>query len=91
MALPKFMIADDPVTDPDNEYIIHTQEPRFIAQFVADDDENGHIDIVEEIDDVAGFFQKEELQLQVLLDELDQWYRDYLGWLDEDEDEDEED
>ncbi|MDF2188106.1 hypothetical protein [Paraflavitalea sp. CAU 1676] len=85
MALPKFMIADDPVTDPDNEYIFHTQEPRFIAKRVEDDDENAHIDIVEEIDDVAGFFNNDPVQLQVLLDELGEWYSDYMDWLEEDE------
>ena len=64
------MIADDPVTDPDNEY-----------------DENAHIDIVEEIDDVAGFFQNDPVQLQALLDELGEWYSDYMDWLEEEEDE----
>jgi len=90
MALPKFMIADDPVTDPDNEYIIHTQEPRFIAKRIDDDEENAHIDIVEEIDDVAGFFENDQVRLQVLLDELGEWYNDYMDWLEEDEDEDDE-
>lgn len=83
------MIADDPVTDPDNEYILHTQEPRFIAQRVDDDEENAHIDIVEEIDDVAGFFQNDQVGLQALLDELGDWYAEYMDWL-EDEEEDEE-
>lgn len=83
------MIADDPVTDPDNEYIIHTQEPRFVAKRVDDDEENAHIDIVEEIDDVAGFFQNDEAGLQALLDELGEWYAEYMDWLEEEEDEDE--
>jgi hypothetical protein len=81
------MICDDPVTDPDNEYIFHTQEPRFVAKRVDDDDENAHIDIVEEIDDVAGFFENDMVKLQVLLDELGEWYEEYMDWLEEDEDE----
>lgn len=87
MALPKFMIADDPVTDPDNEYIFHTQEPRFVAKRVDDDEENAHIDIVEEIDDVAGFFHNDPVGLQALLDELGEWYSEYMDWLEEEEDE----
>lgn len=86
MALPKFMICDDPVTDPDNEYIFHTQEPRFVAKRIDDDDDNAHIDIVEEIDDVAGFFENDTVQLQALLDELGEWYNEYMDWLEEDED-----
>ena len=81
------MICDDPVTDPDNEYIFHTQEPRFVAKRIDDDDDNAHIDIVEEIDDVAGFFENDTVQLQALLDELGEWYNEYMDWLEEDEDE----
>lgn len=86
--LPKFMIADDPVTDPDNEYIIHTEQPRFVAKRVEDEDgENAHIDIVEEIDDVDAFFKSDPDKKEELLEELEAWYYDYMDWLEEDEDE----
>ncbi len=84
--LPKFMSADDPVNDPDNVYIIHTQQPRFIAKRVEDEDENTHIDIVEEIDDVEGFFKNDPEKKETLLEELEAWYYDYMDWLEDDED-----
>ncbi|ASZ10739.1 hypothetical protein CK934_06975 [Chitinophaga sp. MD30] len=89
--LPKFMIADDPVTDADNEYIIHTQQPRFYAKRVEEDEEMAHIDIVEEIDDVEAFFKDAPEQKEELLQELEDWYYAYMEWLEEDEDEDYED
>ncbi len=53
------MIADDPVTDPDNEYIFHTEKPRFFAKRVEEDEEVAYIDIVEEIDNVEEYFHGE--------------------------------
>lgn len=89
--LPKFMIADDPVTDPDNEYIFHTQNPRFFAKRVEEDEELSYIDIVHEIDNVDEYFHGEPEKKQELLDELEEWYYAYMDWLEEDEDDDEED
>jgi hypothetical protein len=90
--LPKFMIADDPVTDPDNEYIFHTQEPRFFAKRIEDDEENAHIDIVVALDDVDAYFQNSPEKKEELLQELEDWYYEYMDWLEEDEfEEDEED
>lgn len=91
--LPKFMIADDPVTDPDNEYIFHTEQPRFFAKRVEEDEESAYIDIVHEIDNVEEFFKNDPAKKEELLDELESWYYAYLEWLDEDElgDEDDED
>jgi hypothetical protein len=91
MALPKFMIADDPVTDPDNEYIFHTEKPRFFAKRVEEDEEMAYIDIVEEIDNVEEYFHGEPEKKQELLDELEDWYYSYMEWLEEDEEDDDED
>ncbi|QHS62015.1 hypothetical protein [Chitinophaga agri] len=87
--LPKFMIADDPVTDPDNEYIFHTEQPRFFAKRVDEDEENGHIDIVVELDNVDEYFKNDPAKKEELLEELEEWYYSYLEWLEEDEFEDE--
>lgn len=89
--LPKFMIADDPVTDPDNEYIFHTEQPRFFAKRVEEDEESAYIDIVHEIDNVEEFFSNDPAKKEELLDELENWYYAYLEWLDEDEFGDEDD
>lgn len=87
--LPKFMIADDPVTDPDNEYIFHTEQPRFFAKRVEEDEDNAYIDIVAEIDNVEEFYKDAPGKKQELLDQLEEWYYSYLEWLEEDEFEDE--
>ncbi|RAJ10559.1 hypothetical protein LX64_00163 [Chitinophaga skermanii] len=89
--LPKFMIADDPVTDPDNEYIFHTQEPRFFAKRVEEDDETAYIDIVQEIDDVEAYYKNDPAKKEQLIEELEDWYYAYMEWLEEDEDDEEED
>lgn len=89
MALPKFMIADDPITDPDNEYIFHTQPPRFFAKRVEEDEERAYIDIVEEIDNVDEFFKNDPSKKEELLEDLEDWYYSYLEWLEEDEDDEE--
>ena len=92
--LPKFMIADDPITDPDNEYIFHTEKPRFFAKRVEEDEETAYIDIVEELDNVDEFFHNDPEKKQALLEQLEEWYYSYMEWLEEDgyddEDEDEE-
>ena len=87
--LPKFMIADDPVTDPDNEYIFHTEQPRFFAKRVEEDANNAYIDIVFEIDIVDEFFKKDPAKKEALLDELEEWYYSYMEWLEEDDEDDE--
>lgn len=89
--LPKFMIADDPVTDPDNEYIFHTEEPRFFAKRVEEDEEKAYIDIVHEVDNVDAFYKNAPEKKEELLEALDEWYTAYMEWLEEDEFEDEED
>ncbi|PUZ21208.1 hypothetical protein GA0116948_11283 [Chitinophaga costaii] len=93
MALPKFMIADDPITDPDNEYIFHTEPPRFFAKRVEveEDEERAYIDIVEELDNVDEFFKNDPAKKEELLEELEDWYYSYLEWLEEDDDEEEDD
>ncbi|WP_298740522.1 hypothetical protein [uncultured Chitinophaga sp.] len=89
--LPKFMIADDPITDPDNEYIFHTEKPRFFAKRVEEDEETAYIDIVEELDNVDEFFHNDPDKKQELLEQLEDWYYSYMEWLDEDGFDDEDD
>lgn len=89
--LPKFMIADDPITDPDNEYIFHTEKPRFFAKRVEEDEETAYIDIVEELDNVDEFFHNDPDKKQELLEQLEEWYYSYMEWLDEDGYDDEDD
>ncbi|ATL46132.1 hypothetical protein COR50_02535 [Chitinophaga caeni] len=89
--LPKFMIADDPVTDPENEYIFHTQAPRFFAKRVEEDEETAYIDIVHELDDVEAYFKNDPEKKAALIEELEDWYYSYMEWLDEDDDEEDDD
>jgi hypothetical protein len=90
--LPKFLIADDPVTDPENEYIFHTEKPRFFAKRVEEDEETAYIDIIHEIDSVEEFYKNSPEKKQELLEQLEDWYYSYMEWLDDDgeEEEDEE-
>jgi hypothetical protein len=88
--LPKFMIADDPINDPDNEYIFHTEQPRFFAKRVEEDEETAYIDIVSEIDDVEAFFKGKPEAKEALIEQLEEWYYQYMDWLESDDDEDEE-
>ncbi|RBL93851.1 hypothetical protein [Chitinophaga flava] len=83
--LPKFLIADDPVTDPENEYIFHTEKPRFFAKRVEEDEETAYIDIVEEIDNVEEFYKNDPDKKQELLEQLEDWYYSYMEWLEEGE------
>ena len=89
--LPKFMIADDPINDPDNEYIFHTEKPRFFAKRVEEDEDTAYIDIVSEIDNVEEFFKGNPEGKEELIEQLEEWYYKYMDWLEEDEDDEEED
>ena len=79
---PKFMIADNIMADPDNEYIYHSQKPRFLAKYTPDDPLS-HFAIVDDIDDMANFFNYDAGKLAGLMRRLGDWFVAYLKFEEE--------
>ena len=93
--LPRFMLAENPMADPDGFYIIHTQTPRFIAKKV-EDDPTTDFKIVMEIDSFMEAFQGKPERMAGLMRRMGDWYVAYCRWEDENfdnfnDEEDEED
>lgn len=73
------MICANPMAEPGTEYVIHTQEPRFIAQYTPD----GPISdfgIVQEIDSIAAFYQGRPERMAGLMRRLGDWWQAYSKW-----------
>lgn len=87
--LPRFMVAENPMAEPDVEYVIHTQEPRFIAKRVYDNP-GTDFEIVVEIDNMNVFFKGDALKMAGLMRRLGDWWVAYLKW-EETQDYDDED
>ena len=78
-SIPRFMVAENPMAEKDVEYIIHTQEPRFIARKV-DDNPITNFEIVDEIDNIGEFFKYNELKISGLMRRLGDWWVSYTKW-----------
>ena len=75
-------MAENPINNEDlKEFILHTQEPRFLAQVV--EGKLGYqFNIVQEYDGKIEDVDLEELKLEML-----DWWNEYLDWEDELEEE----
>lgn len=73
------MIAGNPMAEYGVEYVIHTQDPRFIAKRVYDNPESD-FEIVQGIDDMANFFKDDPQKLAGLMRRLGDWYVSYCEW-----------
>jgi hypothetical protein len=69
---PKFMIAKNPMADPDGVYILHTQKPRFLAKA-----DKNVIEIIDDIDDIIASFGGDVNKVEGLLKRAMEWYKSY--------------
>lgn len=79
---PRFMIAENPMAEPDAEYVLHTQQPRFLAKRVHQNPTTD-FDIVMEIDDMAKFFNNDVSKIAGLMRRLGDWYVAFIKWEEE--------
>lgn len=83
------MIAENPMAEYGVEYVIHTQQPRFIARLI--EWHESSFEIVDEIDDMAVFFKGDVSKIAGLMRRLGDWWVAYCNWEEtQHEDEDEE-
>lgn len=82
MALPVFMLCENEQAELDGEYILHTRKPRFLAQRVYDDPKND-FKVVDDIDDMAAFFEQDTAKIAGLMRQMEEWYRSYQDYLDD--------
>jgi len=69
----KFLLAENPISEDGREYILHSEEPRFLAEVI--EGELGYkFEIIQEYDEIADA-EREELKLEML-----DWWNDYLDW-----------
>jgi hypothetical protein len=79
---PRFMICENPMAEPDEEYILHTQEPRFLAKRVYENPTTD-FEIVMEIDNMAAYMNNDVSKLAKLMSRMGDWYISYQNWLNE--------
>ena len=79
---PRFMIAENPMAEPEGEYIYHSQQPRFLAKRVYDNPTTDFI-IVDEIDNMNTFFKGDAGKIAKLMSRLGDWYSAYSKWEEE--------
>lgn len=83
------MIAENPMAEPDAEYILHTQEPRFLAKRVQDNPMTD-FEIVMEIDNMGAFFKNDVMKVAGLMRRMGDWYVAFIKWEEENYGKDEE-
>lgn len=64
------------------EYVIHTQEPRFIAKYTPDGTMSD-FEIVQEIDNISAFFGGDVKKIAGLMRRLGDWFVAYCKWEEE--------
>ena len=82
MPLPVFMLCENEQAELDGEYILHTHKPRFIAKRVHDDPKND-FKVVDDIDNMSAFFDNDMAKMTGLMRQMEDWYRSYQDYLDE--------
>jgi hypothetical protein len=75
MKISKFLMAENPINSEDlKEYILHTENPRFLAEVI--EGKLGYqFYIVQEYDGAIEDVDLEELKLEML-----DWWNEYLDW-----------
>ena len=79
--IPKFLSCDNFMEDEDGEYVLHTQQPRYLAKW---NEEDEGFDIVSEFDDINAFYGGDADKITALFEEMAEWYGEYDEWLDQD-------
>lgn len=78
-SFPKFFISENPMAEYGEEYIYHSQKPRFLAKRVHDHSDTDFI-IVDDIDDMLAFFNGRAEKVAGLMRRLGDWYMAYCKW-----------
>lgn len=73
------MIAENPMAEFGVEYVVHTQEPRFIAKKVYNNP-TSDFEIVMEIDNLSIFFAGRPERMAALMRRLGDWWKAYITW-----------
>lgn len=77
--IPRFLVAENPMDEPEEEYVVHTQKPRFIAKFISHGLPSC-FEIVEEIDNIGEFFRGDVSKIATLMRQLGDWHSEYCEW-----------
>ncbi|MDR0574717.1 MAG: hypothetical protein LBG96_11920 [Tannerella sp.] len=66
---PEFLIAKNPMSDPDGVYIFHSRKPRFLAKV-----ENNIFEVVDDIDEMTAYYKGNVDKVQGLFRTMEKWY-----------------
>jgi hypothetical protein len=66
---PKFLVANNPMVNPDDVYIFHSQRPRLLVKV-----ENEAFMIVDDIDNAT---EGDANKLEGLISRMNDWYKSY--------------
>jgi hypothetical protein len=69
---PKFLIAQNPMVNPDDVYIFHSQKPRFLAKVEVDS-----FIIEDDIDNIFEYCNGDEKKVNGLINRMSDWYKAY--------------
>lgn len=72
----RFMIAQNPMAEPGAEYVLHTQKPRFLAKKLVDNPVTD-FDVIDDIDNIAAFYNHDLIKAAGLMRRLGDWYLSY--------------
>ena len=75
---PRFMIAENPMAEYGQEYVYHTQQPRFLAKIT--EDSLSQFEIVDDIDNMLLFFNNDPGKVAGLMRRLGDWWVSYIKW-----------
>ena len=82
MSLPIFMLCENEQAELDGEYILHTAKPRFIARRMHENPKN-EFKVVDDIDNMSAFFDHDAAKVAGLMYQMEEWYRAYQDYLDD--------
>lgn len=80
-AIPKFLSCDNFMEDEEGEYVLHTENPRFLAKWNEGEES---FDIIAEFDDISEYYGGNEDKITALFQEMSEWFAEYDEWLDRD-------
>ena len=69
---PKFLIAKNPMAEPEGMYILHTQKPRFLAKV-----DRNLFEVVDDIDEMLTYYKGNADKVQGLIKRMTDWYITY--------------
>jgi hypothetical protein len=69
---PKFMIALNPMVNPDDVYIFHSQRPRLLVKVEGD----SYI-VVDDIDDITSYYNGDVSKVEGLMRRMAEWHVAY--------------